>query len=85
MPTAEDSLDTTAEGEEPDPDHAPSSSDDAQKDGGGGSKSKEAELMDTSLAETSVAESSMDISTDSFENPFLKAPKMGRPLNRPEK
>ncbi len=82
MPTPEDSLDTTAEGEEPETDHTPSSNveDSAQKDGA--AKSKDTEFMDTTNSGEMV-ETSMDISTDSFENPFLKTPKQSRPLNRP--
>lgn len=79
MPTPEDSLDTTAEGEESEAtDHTPSSSadDPALKDSA--AKSKDTESMDVS----EVGEGSMDVSTDSFENPFLKAPKHGRPQNR---
>ena len=83
MPTAEDSLDTTTEVEASEPGHTPSSAsndDSTHKDGG--VKNKDAEIMDSTANLAETEEGSMDISTDSFENPFLKAPKHGRPQNR---
>ncbi len=73
MPMVEDSLDTTVEGEESE---ANPSSEERQKDGG--TNTKDSDMMDAQSSSVETAESSMDVSTDSFENPFLKAPKQAR-------
>ena len=72
MPMPEDSLDTTSEREESE---VSPSTEENQRDG---TNTKDPEGMDVQSSVVETPESSMDVSTDSFENPFLKVPKQAR-------